>query len=184
VRAELPMITLKRGAVLAAPAAVPASMALVFRWLFSPAFATGGVQRGLHHLLAGRVHRLSHGGPRPSPSSPTADTRSSTIGCGDVVVDLACGWRGEQRVATESQQDRRDACRGDGDNRGDQRYGGGAVMARRLSPRVPSRSAAGAAVAACWVLSLASNTTDDLAFSVGPLAVHAGCGSGRLGIGV
>ena len=27
------MITLKRGAVLAAPAAVPASMALVFRWL-------------------------------------------------------------------------------------------------------------------------------------------------------
>jgi membrane protease YdiL (CAAX protease family) len=33
VRAELPMITLKRGAVLAAPAAVPASVALVFRWL-------------------------------------------------------------------------------------------------------------------------------------------------------
>ena len=27
------MITLKRGAVLAAPAAVPAAMALVFRWL-------------------------------------------------------------------------------------------------------------------------------------------------------
>jgi hypothetical protein len=33
VRAEVPMITLERGAVLAAPAAVPASMALVFRWL-------------------------------------------------------------------------------------------------------------------------------------------------------
>jgi membrane protease YdiL (CAAX protease family) len=33
VRADVPMITLKRGAVLAAPAAVPASMALVFRWL-------------------------------------------------------------------------------------------------------------------------------------------------------
>ena len=33
MRAEVPMITLKRGAVLAAPAAVPAAMALVFRWL-------------------------------------------------------------------------------------------------------------------------------------------------------
>ena len=29
----MPTMTLKRGAVLAAPAAVPAAMALVFRWL-------------------------------------------------------------------------------------------------------------------------------------------------------
>ena len=55
---------------------------------FSPAFATGGVQHGLHHLLAGRVHRLPHGGPRPSPSSATADVGSSTIGSGDVLLIL------------------------------------------------------------------------------------------------
>ena len=41
------MITLKRGAVLAAPAAVPASMALVFRWLSHRLSPTGGVQHGL-----------------------------------------------------------------------------------------------------------------------------------------
>jgi hypothetical protein len=57
-------------------------------------------------------------------------------------------------------------------------------MARRLSPGVSSRSAAGAAVAASWVLALAPRTTDDLAFSTRPLAVHAGCRFGRLGIGV
>ena len=178
------MITLKRGAVLAAPAAVPASMALVFRWLSHRLSPQAAYNAGfIIYWLAGCIgFPMVVLGPRRAARLLTQGRRPSGVEM--IVVDLARGWRGEQRAATESQQDRRDACRGDGDNRGDQCHRGGAVMARRLSPGVPSRSAVGAAVAACRVLSLASRTTDDLAFSARPLAVHAGRRSGRLGIGV
>ena len=79
MRADVPLITLKRGAVLAALAAVPASMALFLRWLSHRLGRQEAYYAGfIIYWMAG-----CRGFPMVSSAlaeRATADTGPSTIG--------------------------------------------------------------------------------------------------------
>jgi hypothetical protein len=112
---HFPMPALRCGAVLAAPADVPVSVAALFGWLsrrLSPraAYNVASSSIGWHGASA------SHMDPRPRRAARFAHAGLATISGRDAVAAVG-RWRSRHRAATESEEDRFDGCPGDGSGR-------------------------------------------------------------------